>query len=233
MIAKRLPIEPATVERAIHDLASHGKHGETGVWRQVYSTPWQAAQDALAAEFERAGLDVERDAAGNVWGFLAGTDGGKAIVTGSHVDSQCPGGRFDGALGIIAGLLAVKALKQHYGAPRRPLAVVSLAEEEASRFPAANFWGSRAIIGRVAAGEADTLLDLDGITMAPPVDARRVPIVTYPDWEQQVSVESVYENNLAQTRADTTAEPAARVTVTVRHNDRMVYRMSWIAAATQ
>lgn len=166
MTANRITIDSATVERAIAGLAAHGQSGESGVWRTVYSRPWQAAQAGLAADFAAAGLTVERDAVGNVWGFLAGSDGGNAIVTGSHVDSQCPGGRFDGALGIIAGLLAVSALKERFGPPRRPLAVVSLAEEEASRFPAANFWGSRAIIGRIAKDEAAAMLDLEGVSMA-------------------------------------------------------------------
>jgi allantoate deiminase len=166
MLAKRVTIEPAAVDRLVEGLADHGRHGATGVWRQVYTPPWQAAQDALAAEFAAAGLAVERDAVGNVWGVLAGSDGGKLIVTGSHVDSQCPGGRFDGVLGIIAGFLAVTALKERFGPPRRPLAVVSLAEEEASRFAAGNFWGSRAIIGRIGPDEPATLLDFDGVPMA-------------------------------------------------------------------
>jgi allantoate deiminase len=92
--------------------------------------------------------------------------GGNAIVTGSHVDTQCPGGRYDGALGIIAGLFALKALREQFGLPRRSLAVISLAEEEASRFPGANFWGSRAIIGRIGPDEPDRLLDFDGVSMA-------------------------------------------------------------------
>jgi allantoate deiminase len=161
-----ISIDAQAVERAVRGLASHGQVGETGVSRPVYSAPWQAAQAALAADFDAAGLRVERDAVGNVWGFLDGSDGGKAIVTGSHVDSQCPGGRFDGALGIIAGLLAITVLKERFGPPQRTLAVVSLAEEEASRFPTANFWGSRAVIGRIGPDEPVNMADLDGVSMA-------------------------------------------------------------------
>ena len=69
---------------------------------------------------------------------------GPAIVTGSHIDSERPGGRFDGALGVVGGLLALATLREQYGTPRQTLEVVSLCEEEASRFSAANCWGSRA-----------------------------------------------------------------------------------------
>src|SRR5262249_2970154 len=88
------------------------------------------------------------------------------VATGSHIDSQNPGGRFDGALGVVSGIAALAALKERHGAPLRTLAVVSLVEEEASRFPTANFWGSRAIIGRIQPEEPKRLRGYDGVTMA-------------------------------------------------------------------
>ena len=88
------------------------------------------------------------------------------VATGSHIDSQNPGGRFDGALGVVAGILAVAALRERQGQPKRTIGVVSLVEEEASRFPTANFWGSRAIVGRVAPEEPRRLRGYDGVTMA-------------------------------------------------------------------
>jgi len=159
--------DASRLERYVDELAQQGAHGETGVARLVYSPEWAAAQDLLARWMEEAGLRVERDAVGNVWGYLDGSDAsGGVIVTGSHVDSQNPGGRFDGALGIVAGITALAALKARHGQPRRTLAVVSLVEEEASRFPTANFWGSRAIIGRIAPEEPKRLRGYDGVTMA-------------------------------------------------------------------
>src|SRR5690606_36926355 len=74
-------------------------------------------------------------------------------------------GRYDGALGILAALVAIKALKEAFGQPRRTLEAVSLCEEEGSRF-AANFWGSRAITGRIAPGTAEALAGEGGETMA-------------------------------------------------------------------
>ncbi len=155
------------VEQMVAALAHHGAWGETGVARLVYSPEWVAAQDQVAAWMAEAGLRVERDAVGNVWGYLDGTERGRPmVVTGSHIDSQNPGGRFDGALGVVAGIAARAALRARQGAPQTTLAVVSLVEEEASRFATANFWGSRAITGRIGGEEAKRLRGYDGVTMA-------------------------------------------------------------------
>ncbi len=156
------PIDPAEVERRILDLARHGAHSGTGVWRTAYSADWQAAQDQVAAWARDAGLSVRMDAVGNLWARTPGPAEGPAIVAGSHIDSQCPGGRYDGAAGIVAGLVAVAALLARLGPPRRPVEVVSLCEEEGSRFPTAGFWGSRAITGAIAPGDADAVTDRDG-----------------------------------------------------------------------
>ncbi|HET7094010.1 MAG TPA: Zn-dependent hydrolase [Thermomicrobiales bacterium] len=173
-------VDAQVVESLLADLALHGAVGETGVSRLVYSPEWVAAQDQVAAWYADAGLRVERDAAGNVWGFLDGGEPGKAIVTGSHIDSQKPGGRYDGALGVVAGLLALRELRERHGRPRRTLAAVSLTEEEASRFARTNFWGSRAIAGAIAPGEAERMRAIDGPTMAEVMrnvglDAARLP----------------------------------------------------------
>jgi allantoate deiminase len=179
-MAKPINIDTAQVEHYITELAKFGKHGETGVWRTVYSPEWVAAQDQVAAWMTEAGLDVHRDEVGNVWGRLEGGEGGKSIVSGSHIDSQRPGGRFDGALGVIAALTAIGALKQQLGQPRRTLEVLSLCEEEASRFPTSNFLGSRAITGAITPEDALEMVGYDGKTMAEAMaaiglDADRLP----------------------------------------------------------
>jgi allantoate deiminase len=164
--ATAAPIDLSAIQHAIDELARFGAWGETGVSRLVYTPEWQAAQDYVAASCAGAGLDVERDSVGNVWGWLRGSEPGKAVVTGSHIDSQKPGGRFDGALGVVAALAAVAAVRDRHGAPRRTIGVVSLCEEEASRFARTNFWGSRAATGQIAPTEADRMRAVDGPTMA-------------------------------------------------------------------
>jgi len=155
-------IDPAFVEDYIMTLAQHGAHGETGVWRPVYSKAWFDAQEQIAKWAQEAGLDVSWDAVGNVWGRLEGSDGGKTIVSGSHIDSQLPGGRYDGALGVLSALIAMRQLKQLYGTPKRTLELVSFCEEESSRFPQARHWGSRAVAGAIESEALESVVSYDG-----------------------------------------------------------------------
>ena len=161
-----LSIDAAEVERMILTLGAIGTHSSTGVWRRVYEPDWVAAQALMAQWMGAAGMAARYDAVGNLWGRVEGTEGGPAVASGSHIDSQCPGGRYDGALGVLAAFIAIRALVAKYGPPKRPLEVLSLCEEEGSRFPKAGFWGSRAITGRIAPGDADAIKDEAGISIA-------------------------------------------------------------------
>ncbi|MCA0200027.1 MAG: Zn-dependent hydrolase [Proteobacteria bacterium] len=162
----QIKIDPALVERYIMELAKFGAHGETGVWRTVYSPAWIGATKQFAAWCEEAGLTARHDAVGNVWGVLKGSAGGKSIVSGSHIDTQRPGGRYDGALGLLAALIAIRALKEQFGRPKRTLEAVAFCEEESSRFPTTNFWGSSAITGHIAPGTAEKMKGYADETMA-------------------------------------------------------------------
>ncbi|WP_328765830.1 hydantoinase/carbamoylase family amidase [Devosia aurantiaca] len=161
-----ITIDLALVESMIMEMGAIGAHSGTGVWRTVYSPEWVEANDLYARWLEDAGLTVSRDAVGNVWGKLEGTAGGASIVSGSHIDTQCPGGRYDGTLGALSALIALRVLKAQFGQPKRTLEAVSLCEEEGSRFPTANFWGSRAITGAIQQGDADNTLGFDGTSIA-------------------------------------------------------------------
>src|SRR5437016_6327654 len=136
-----------------------------GAARPRYGTAWAEAGDCVERWMKKAGLETRRDAVGNLWGRLDGTEKGKVIVTGSHIDTVRHGGRLDGALGIVAGLTATEALMKARGKPKRSPDVVAICEEEGSRFPT-NFWGSRAIVGSIGKDEADTIVDPNGVTIA-------------------------------------------------------------------
>ena len=188
-----IDIDGSLVERYLLDLARHGAHGETGVWRVAYSPEWVAAQEQIALWLAEAGLEVRRDAVGNVWGRLAGVDERPVIATGSHIDSQTPGGRYDGALGVVGALVALRTLRERFGRPRRTIEAVSLCEEEASRFHAANFWGSRAIAGTIESDEAERVVDFEGVSIgeamrAVGLDPRRIPEAARDDIETWIEL---------------------------------------------
>jgi len=150
-------IDEGSLHRCLDELYA------VGAYRPLYSDAWAAACNLVAGWMKEAGLAVRRDAVGNLWGRIEGS--GSAVVTGSHIDTVRHGGRLDGALGIAAGLTALRAIAQARGKPKRPLELLVVCEEEGSRF-ATNFWGSRAIIGAIGPDEADTVKDAEGVTLA-------------------------------------------------------------------
>jgi hydantoinase/carbamoylase family amidase len=134
-----------TVAADIEAAARFGGHG-TGVSRLAWSPELRQVYDWLTAELVGLGLDVEIDPAGNLIGrWDAGS--GKPIAVGSHLDSVPSGGRYDGALGVLSGLQAIRILKEQGFEPRRPLWLISFMDEEGARFGAALF-GSRAFVGK-------------------------------------------------------------------------------------
>lgn len=154
------------IEDAIEWLAQFGQAAEGGVTRLLYTPAWQLAQQALEAKMGQLGLAPYYDDCGNLYGRLSGTDRDVGVLlTGSHVDTVNCGGKFDGAYGILAGMLALQYLRETCGAPRRTIEVVSFCEEEGSRFPLA-YWGSGNIAGRYSLGAVPEVADKEGVTLA-------------------------------------------------------------------
>ena len=126
--------------------------GGRGANRPAYGDAEDEAHRLVAGWLREAGLAVESDAAGNLYGRLAGARPELPEVwTGSHLDSVPEGGRFDGPLGVLVGLEAV----QRIGQQERTLTVVAFRDEEGWRFGRGCF-GSRALCGRLEPGERDT-----------------------------------------------------------------------------
>ena len=143
-------------------LAEFGKDPQGGVSRLLYTKEWVEGQNALKDWIESEGLEARFDEVGSLFGTLKGKNINETILTGSHVDTVTNGGRFDGAYGIVAGILALKYLKKHFGQPVRNIEVVSMAEEEGSRFPY-SFWGSKNIVGIAKRNDVETIKDFDGV----------------------------------------------------------------------
>lgn len=150
----------------LEELAVHTDEPEApGVTRLLYTPSWLSAQAALSARMAEAGLSVRYDNVGNLYGRLAGSRSDEAaILTGSHVDSVRHAGKYDGAYGIAAGIVALAYLKRRFGEPLRPLEVVSFCEEEGSRFPIA-YWGSGNATGIYDWRQGDGYRDEDGISL--------------------------------------------------------------------
>jgi allantoate deiminase len=137
-----------------------------GANRPGYTTAEDAAHRLVAGWMREAGLVVTRDAAGNLFGRLPGRQRQASEVwTGSHLDSVPRGGRFDGALGVIAGLEAVARV----GAQERTLCVVVFRDEEGWRF-GRGCTGSRALTGTLEPGELDSA-DAEGVLLREAIGA--------------------------------------------------------------
>ncbi|MBT2696150.1 allantoate deiminase [Bacillus sp. ISL-40] len=156
-------LEKGHVGVMIEWLASFGKTENEGVTRLLYSPSWLDAQLALKSKMDQSKLDTYFDSVGNLFGRLPGSESnGKTILTGSHIDTVVDGGKYDGAYGIIASFIAVLRLFQTYGYPKKTIEVVSLCEEEGSRFPLA-FWGSRSVSGAYNLDRVKEVKDPEGI----------------------------------------------------------------------
>ncbi|MGG1554382.1 Zn-dependent hydrolase [Paenibacillus ferrarius] len=146
-------------------LATFGGDAEGGVTRLLYSAPWLQAQMALMDKMQELGLTADFDEVGNLFGKLKGSEPElKPVLTGSHVDTVKNGGKYDGAYGVVASMMALGFLKAVYGTPKRTLEVVSFCEEEGSRFPLA-YWGSGHVTGALSMLDGNGLVDREGVTM--------------------------------------------------------------------
>ncbi|MBI1243668.1 MAG: hydantoinase/carbamoylase family amidase [Alphaproteobacteria bacterium] len=117
------------------DMAKLGGLPRGGVNRQALS-PEDAAARRLLAEWAAArGFDVYGDPIGNLYVRRAGTEAdAPPVLTGSHMDSQPTGGKYDGMYGVLAGFEALEALEDAGIRTRRPVAVIAWMNEEGSRF---------------------------------------------------------------------------------------------------
>ena len=157
-----IEINKNEVGRFLYNLAKIGQVGKSGVTRLAYTPEWVEALDYCRAYAVKSGLDVYQDAVGNVWARLKGKSDTAPLVTGSHIDTQINGGRYDGSLGVIAGLISLKALKEQFGQPENSLEAVIFCEEEGSRFPKSGFWGSRAVVGKITNKDLMSTISFEG-----------------------------------------------------------------------
>ncbi len=145
-------------------LARIGALPSGGVCRLALSDEDRAARDLVMQWMRELGLTVTVDRIGNIVGVRPGLEDGPPVMTGSHVDSVRTGGRYDGALGVLAGLEAVEVLNEAGIRTRRPLAVAAFTNEEGARF-APDMMGSMVHQGRLALDDALAAVGIDGATV--------------------------------------------------------------------
>lgn len=124
-----------------------------GISRATYGDGESKAMDYVAALAEAEGLAVRRDAVANLVIELPGRDpDAPCIVCGSHLDSVPQGGNYDGAAGVLAGLLALIRMKRSGIVPPRTVRVMALRGEESAWFGVC-YLGSSALFGQLAADD--------------------------------------------------------------------------------
>ena len=168
-IGEAAPNAVAAVDQArqwerLMEMARIGAIPGDGVNRACLTDLDRQARRLLISWAEALDLAVSVDALGNLFLRREGTEVGlAAVLTGSHMDTQPNGGRFDGIWGVIAGLEALQALREAGVATRRPIEVVAWTNEEGGRF-APGCMGSMAYAGFKPADSWDGITDNDGTT---------------------------------------------------------------------
>jgi beta-ureidopropionase / N-carbamoyl-L-amino-acid hydrolase len=159
-----LRVNGARLRRSLEEMAAIGATAGGGVHRLTASDEDRRARDLLVSWLDEAGAAVAVDDMGNVFGRRAGTDESLApVLTGSHLDSQPLGGRFDGTLGVLGALEVFRTLRDHDVQTRRAVELVDWTNEEGSRFPPA----------MMASGVWAGALDRDWACARTDVDGRR------------------------------------------------------------
>jgi beta-ureidopropionase / N-carbamoyl-L-amino-acid hydrolase len=147
----------------LHELAQIGRIAGDGVCRLALSDEDRAGRDRVVRWMRDLGLEVNIDAIGNVVGVRAGRDGGAPVMTGSHIDTVRTGGRYDGTLGVLAGLEVIATLNDAEIVTKRPLAVAFFTNEEGSRFQP-DMFGSLVYTGALSLDVARATKAIDGPT---------------------------------------------------------------------
>ena len=155
---------------SIHETAAFGGTPNGGINRLTLSPEDGRVRDWFRAACEAAGLTVTVDALGTQYALRRGRDMARApIAFGSHLDTQPTGGKFDGVLGVLAGLEVMRTLDDAGIETEAPLMVVNWTNEEGSRFAPA-MMASAAYAGEFTADEILEKRDASGVTVAEALD---------------------------------------------------------------
>ncbi len=165
----------------LRELARIGATAAGGVSRPALTAADIEARQWYRGKIAQAGLDYAQDGAGNQSAILfSNPPSAKRILAGSHLDSVPNGGRYDGALGLLAAFEALRTLKDHGIQPKITLEAINFTDEEGAIM---GLMGSRALVGqlvpedldrtKLSPGDLSQRLDAAGITRGSLLAARR------------------------------------------------------------
>jgi N-carbamoyl-L-amino-acid hydrolase len=134
MQKQKVLINGERLRQELERFAEFGRTENNGVTRLALSEEDRLARDYFRSCCEELGLSVKVDDMGCMYATLDGTENKPPILIGSHLDSVKKGGRFDGVLGVLAGLEVVRTLADHNIKPKIPITIVNFTNEEGARF---------------------------------------------------------------------------------------------------
>ncbi len=149
----------------LRELSAIGRdESDGGLYRMAFTEAEMEGKRWLLERMREAGLEARLDGAGNVIGRWQGADPTLPVVlVGSHIDTVPCAGTLDGALGVLSGLEAMRALRDEGFIPERGIELIAFSDEE-GRF--GGLFGSQAFAGMVTPETLDTAADLDGVKLA-------------------------------------------------------------------
>lgn len=155
------------IERDIEQIAALGSTGIPSEGRTsfTYSPQDQKVREYLLGIFKELGLSVSIDGVGNIRARYEGRDPQAPVVmSGSHVDSVRYGGKFDGVVGVVGALEAIRVMKENGIVPGHPVEIIIFSEEEGSNFGSCCA-GSKALVGRYGLEDLKDLKNSNGESM--------------------------------------------------------------------
>lgn len=153
---------PVRLWDSLMEMARIGPGIAGGNNRQTATDADAEARALLQRWGEAEGLALSVDRMGNMFLRLEGSDGTAApVLVGSHLDTQPTGGKYDGVLGVLAGLEVIRTIRERGLKTRHPIVLVNWTNEEGARFAPA-MMGSAVFAGKLTEAAADASTDLDG-----------------------------------------------------------------------
>ncbi len=158
-------VDGARLSSEIEELASISDADAPAVTRIVFTPTDLKARVWLVSKCENAGLAVRQDPVGNIFARWAGAEANTpAVGTGSHIDAIPNAGKYDGVVGVLGGLEAIRSLQRGGFRPRRSIELLVFTSEEPTRF-GIGCLGSRLLSGAISAQVARKLMDKEGTSL--------------------------------------------------------------------